>query len=336
MQNNIKSALKSMLLKMGAFFRRQQWKEIFIFIFFLLLSFGFWFLQSLQQDYERKIELPLRYRNVPSEWVLSGSNPEKISIQLKDKGTTLMYYSWRAKFNPIDISISGLPRLSDYSLHVTSNMLETAVSKQLISSTSIISMEPREVALLYDSLSSRLVSVVENISIVTKPGYQISDSIKISHPEILLFGSRSILDTLDEVRTKLVVLDNVSKTKELTVHLDLPEGVKSKNETVKLTIPVEEFTEKKLQLPVSCSDIPDNYTLRLFPSSVEVSCNIPVSQFRGLTESNLEIMIPFKEFEKHKSTGKIMIRLTKKPSWVMNAVIAPNELEFIIEQSSRD
>ena len=336
MQNIFKSALESLLLSTGAFFRRQQWKEIFIFIFFLLLSFGFWFLQSLQQDYERRMELPLRYKNVPSEWILSESNPKNVSILLKDKGTTLMYYSWKANFDPVDITVSGLPQLSDRYLRVSSNVLETAVSKQLISSTTIISIDPREIELHYDSLSSRMVQVVENIRINTKPGFQISDSIKLSHSEVRVYGSRSVLDTLNNVRTELIALDGLSKSKELTARLDLPKGIKSDNETIKLTIPVEEFTEKKMQLPVLCSEIPSDYVLRIFPSTVEVYCNVPLSQFRYLTSEMIEIIIPFNEFEENQATGKIPVRLTKKPSWIINYVVVPNELEFIIEFLDHD
>ena len=336
MQNKWKSALESMLLKTGAFFRRQQWKEIFIFIFFLLLSFGFWLLQSLQQDYERRIELPLRYKNVPSEWILSENNPKKVSILLKDKGTTLMYYFWNANFNPVDISISGLQRASNSSLLITNQALETAMSKQLISSTSIISIEPREIELHYDILSSRLVPVFSNLHISTRPGFQISDSIKISHSEVRLYGSSRVLDTLKMVKTKLITLEDVSKTIELTASLDLPKGVKSESETVKLTISVEEFTEKKVQLPVLCLDIPAGYILRMFPSSVEVVCNIPLSQFRELTVEKLEINIPFREFEENQAAGRLPVRLAKKPSWVTNPIIVPNELEFIIEHLKHD
>lgn len=332
MQNNLKSAFEAMLLKIGAFFRRQQWKEIFIFLFFLLLAFGFWLLQSLQQDYERRIELPVRYKNIPSEWVLSENNPKKLSVLLKDKGTTLMYYSWNAQINPVDISVPDLPRLSDYTLQVSGRMLESAVSKQLISSTSILSIEPREVELQYDSLSSRTVPVIANVQISTKPGFQVSDSIRISHPEVRLYGSNRVLDTLNRVYTKLVTWDDASKTKELSVSLDLPEGIKSDNETIKLTVPVEEFTEKKVELTVLCLDIPSGFALRMFPSKVEVLCHIPVSQFRELTADKLEIILPFSEFEENQATGKMPMRLTRKPAWVINPVIVPNELEFIIEQ----
>ena len=336
MQSIFKSAFESAFLKTRALFRRQQWKEYFIFIFFLLLSFGFWLLQSLQQDYERKIDLPLRFKNVPQEWEFSDDNPKKISILIKDKGTTLMYYSWNSNFNPVDINVPALPRLSEYSLNISRSILETAVSKQLISSTSILSIEPREIEIFYDSLSHRVVPVVENVSISTTPGFQISDSIKLSISEARIYGSRKALDTMNVVRTKLIKLDDVAKTKEITTQLDLPKGVRTDNETVKVTIPVDEFTEKKIPLHVSCPDIPTGYELRIFPSTVEVTCSVPLKYFKDLTAEKLGILIPFNEFEMNQSTGKIQVRLTEKPSWVISSTVVPDQLEFIIEYLKND
>ncbi|HCC52532.1 MAG TPA: hypothetical protein DEQ30_11135 [Porphyromonadaceae bacterium] len=336
MQSKFISALKSMFRNTGDFFRKQQWKEILIFLFFLLLSSGFWLLQTLQQNYERKIELPVRYKNIPSEWILQEDNPGKISIQVKDKGTTLIYYLWKANFSPVDISVSDLYKSSDQSLRVTTRMLETMLSKQMIASTSILSIEPREIVIKYDSLSSRLVPVVVNVVVQTKPGFQVSDSIRVSHPEIHIYGSSKMLDTLDHISTKPAKIENVSGKKELTVALDLPAGVKSDYETVKLTIPVEEYTEKRIHLPVLCPDIPSGYALRVFPSRVEVVCDIPLSLFKELTEDEFEIQIPFCEFQEYQSTGKLPVRLAKKPSWVVNTVIIPDEVEFIIEQLKHD
>ena len=45
----IKQTFKSVRIEIKAFLRRQQWKEALIFFCFILLAFGFWLLQSLQQ-----------------------------------------------------------------------------------------------------------------------------------------------------------------------------------------------------------------------------------------------------------------------------------------------
>ncbi len=331
MQNKWRSAFKGRMVPSGVFLRHQQWKELLIFISFLLLAFIFWFLQTLQQEYEQRIELPVHYRNIPADWVLSDRNPEFISVSIKEKGSLLLYYLWNTRSHSIDISVSGLSPSSDTTLLITNRMLETELSKHFSASTSILSFEPREMELAYDLLSNKLLPVTAQVSIVTKPGFQISGNITVSAAEMRFFGSYKALSGLKEVKTKPVTLENVSKTTELTVPLELPEGIKPEIETVNLIIPVEEFTEKKLKLPVLCTDMPDNYALRLFPSSVEVTCYIPLSQFRELTEDKLEIALPFYVFEAYQATGKIPVRLTRKPHYVTNPVISPKELEFIIE-----
>mgnify|MGYP000542053839 CR=1 FL=1 len=51
----IKQTFKSVRIEIKAFLRRQQWKEALIFFCFILLAFGFWLLQSLQNGYSRQV-----------------------------------------------------------------------------------------------------------------------------------------------------------------------------------------------------------------------------------------------------------------------------------------
>ena len=168
MQNKLISAFKSTILKSGVFFHRQQWKEFFVFLFFLLLAFVFWLLHSLQEDAERRFDLVLRYKNIPDQWTLSNDNPNTISVLLKDKGISLLYYLWSNRYFSIDIPVSELQPISDSSLQIPNRMLEQGLAKQLITSTAIISFEPQEIKLHYDILSNRLTPVIANVSIGTK------------------------------------------------------------------------------------------------------------------------------------------------------------------------
>jgi YbbR domain-containing protein len=322
---------------MGAFPKKEKWKEMLIFLFFFLLSFGFWLLQTLQQDYEKKIELPLKMINVPKDWVISKESEQDVRIVLKDKGTTLMHYFWKSSISPIDISFINVTASSDSTVVITNRMLRNAIDKQLVSSTSIVSIDPADVTVKYDKLSAKTVPVIPNLKIVTKQGFQISDSIKIDNPTVKLYASKKILDRLDDVKTKLVTLNNVSKTKEVTAKLDLPEGVSVDDGTVKLTIPIEEFTEKTFRLPILCTDIPDGFMLRIFPSTVDVVCSIPISHFKDLTENLLEIHVLFRDFKNNQVSGKLPLRLTAKPDWLTNenVKIVPENVEFIIEQVNK-
>ena len=107
-------------------------------------------------------------------------------------------------------------------------------------------------------------------------------------------------------------------------------GVTTHTESVSVIIPVEEYTEKTLEIPVHITDVPDIYTIRTFPQSVKVSCNIPISKFKELTEERLSVDLSFKMLEENVS-GTLNVDLSAKPEWVKSYNITPGKIEFLLE-----
>ena len=87
-------SFKSETRKVKTLIRRRKWQEVFTFMIFLLLSLGFWYLQTLQDEYEIEIVIPVKYKNVPTGKVLTGDNPQEIIARVRDRGTVLINYSW--------------------------------------------------------------------------------------------------------------------------------------------------------------------------------------------------------------------------------------------------
>ena len=73
---NTESSFKSALGEIKAFLHSQKWKEALIFLCFLLLAFGFWYLQSLQQEYEIAITIPVKYKNIPPDITFAEALPD--------------------------------------------------------------------------------------------------------------------------------------------------------------------------------------------------------------------------------------------------------------------
>ena len=102
------STFKSAPKKIKTLLRQQRWKEVLIFFFFVLLSMGFWMLQSLQQDYEIELSIPVRYKNVPTNIAFSDTLPNSIKVKVRDKGSVLLNYSLGRTFLPIEPSLNSL------------------------------------------------------------------------------------------------------------------------------------------------------------------------------------------------------------------------------------
>ncbi|MDR2119825.1 MAG: YbbR-like domain-containing protein [Tannerella sp.] len=332
---DISFLFKSVYQEIRIFFHKQQWEEILIFLGFLLLSAGFWFLESLQEEYEIEISIPVRYKNVPRDMILADNNPQNLLARIKDKGTVLINYMWFNSFSPIEIDMKDVLPAKKQHVFMEKRTIESFISRQLISSTSLLHTDPSAIQVDYAALTHKDVVVYACVDIRTEPGFQLSDAIRINPPKVHVYAHSAILDTLSAVETDLVELRRANKTVTLSVRLKQIPNVQIEPEKVEITVPVEEFTEKRLRIPVGCRNLPGNYTLRIFPSSVEVTCNIPMSKYKNLKNNDIRIQIPFQEFDLNRASGELPVRLTHCPEWVANPLINPATVEFILEQKTR-
>ena len=134
----IKQTFKSVRIEIKAFLRRQQWKEALIFFCFILLAFGFWLLQSLQQEYEIDIKIPVKYKNVPPDISFTETPPEAITVKVKDKGSVLLNYSFGRSFAPIEANMKTQPEKTG-KLVISRKDIESEIKKHLIATTSLLS-----------------------------------------------------------------------------------------------------------------------------------------------------------------------------------------------------
>jgi len=326
----MKSSFKSVLEEINAFLHNQKWKEALIFLCFLLLAFGFWYLQSLQQEYEIEIAIPVKYKNIPPDITFTETLPEKISAQVKDKGTVLLNYSFGRKFVPIEINMRAISN-TDSSFTITSKEIELDIQRQLMTTTSLIEFTPPRIDLKFSKRLQKDFPVSFDGIITPEPGFQLSGEIIIEPSYVTVYGGQQILDSLTSIKTAFTEIKKINTTTTQTIHLEKPAAIAVAPQTVNITIPIEEFTEKVLEVPVICTDIPSEFTVRIFPAIVKVTCNIPLSRYKDLSADQFAISIPFNDLEQNTS-GSIPIQLSQKPDWIKSPTISPNKIEFILEQ----
>lgn len=325
-----KNSFKSVLEEIKAFLHNQKWKEALIFLSFLLLAFGFWYLQSLQQEYEIKIAIPVKYKNIPPDITFTDILPEKITADVKDKGTVLLNYSFGRKFAPIEINMKSIST-TDSSFTITHREIESDIQKQLLTTTTLTGFSPSEMAFHFSKRLQREIPVAFDGIITPEPGFQIAGEINIEPSFVTVYGSEQLLDSLTEIKTTFTEIKKIKTSLTQTLQLEKSNTAAITPQAVSITIPIEEFTEKTLEIPVVCTDIPAEFIVRMFPATVKVTCNIPLSRYKDLSPDQFAIQIPFAELEQNTS-GSIPIELSQKPDWIKSPTIIPHKIEFILEQ----
>ncbi len=67
-------------------------KEFLIFMCFLVISFTFWFLSTLNDTYEKEVMVPIVLTDVPQDIVITEPLPDSMRVTLRDKGLNLFKY----------------------------------------------------------------------------------------------------------------------------------------------------------------------------------------------------------------------------------------------------
>jgi hypothetical protein len=327
----IEQTFKSVQKKMKALLPRFQWKEALVFLLFLLLSFVFWMMQSMQEEYEIQIGIPVIYKDIPPDMAFVQSPPSEITVRIRDKGSALLNYTLGHKKALIAVDVRETSAAAGI-IHLSPKDIEAILMKQFIPTTSLLSFDPQQIEISYSKLVKKELPVYFDGDIRTEPGFLVSGKIVVTPPGVEVFASDVVLDTLTALRTVYTVIENADETITRKLKLQGIEGVTLASDAVSVMIPVEEYTEKTFEIPVICKHVPEGYAIRMFPSTVKVTCNVPLSLFKELSDTAFSVETSVADFDQNVS-GMLPLQLTRKPDWVDRVSLSPLSIEFILEQS---
>lgn len=308
-------------------------REFLVFLFFFLVSTGFWLLQTLKNDYETEFSIPLRLKGLPNDAVLTSDLPSELRIQVKDKGTVLLNYMLGQSFYPITIDFSEYTIRGNH-VRIYAPELEKKIAAQLNASTRLISIKPDTLDFIYSREKAKKIPVRLVGHIVTAPQYYITDTL-FTPDSVVVYAPKSILDTLKYAYTEPLDLNNLTDTIRQTIALHRGKGVKFISNTVRIELPVDIITEKTLEVPLVGVNFPANKVLRTFPSKVKVTFQVGLNRFKLIHPDNFVLEVPYEELI-NSNTDKYKVKIKSVPYGVSHVRITPAEVDFLIEQTSEN
>ena len=330
MNRRFNTSFRYFFKRVKNFLSKAQSKELLTFFFFLVLSFLFWILQSMNEDSESSFRIPVNYTNIPTEFIINNEPPQFMNVRIKDKGIVLLNYSLGKSFRPIDIDVKNNINNSGKS-NLFLQQLQPLIRRELKPSSSIISLTPDTITLSYSRLKEKSLPVLLNAKITLGQQSKIGNKIIIRPDSVIVLAPENVLDTLKYAYTSFLDIINITDTisKEVSL-LHLP-NVKYKPSNVNITIPVEEYTEKKISLPIEVINAPDSVTIRTFPSDIQLSCFVMLSVYKDINLDTFKAYINYDDI-KEGNKNKAAVHLEDIESNVYNIRIVPDSVEFLIEE----
>jgi hypothetical protein len=134
-------------------------REFVVFAFFLLLSFIFWYLNSLRKVIETDLRYPVEYINPPRNRAVTGDLPPRLTLNLKGPGFSILKLKISGHRAPLIVDFSKVtykrvPDSQTPDYYVVSGGLIKNFSKQLRSEFEIISVKPDTLFVTFDVKSN--------------------------------------------------------------------------------------------------------------------------------------------------------------------------------------
>lgn len=127
--------------------RRSINREVFVFAFFLFLSFIFWYLNSLGKEVESAVRYPVRFTNIPRSRSVTERDPARLNLYVKGPGSSILKLKLSGKRGPVSVDLSKVsyrrvPGSKDLDYYILTAGLARSFTVQLRSQCEVTAIKP--------------------------------------------------------------------------------------------------------------------------------------------------------------------------------------------------
>jgi len=307
-----------------------------LFGFFLLVSIILWLLIALSKQYDDTVSYPVRYKNFPESKVLIGDLPDHLMLDVTATGFTIMRFRLSTRYIPIAFSVNSfkmnlLPGADSSSFYIETRFARDHIAAQLSSDFIIKKILPDTLIFRLSGVVSKKVPVSPAFTYQLDKQLILKSQILIEPDSVVVSGPEFIIDTLQNIYTKRADLGKFSKSDEETVELQDIKFVYMKETEVNVGFSIEQFTEKTVQVPVEIINLPEGFSLQAFPRSVQLTCQVGLSNYEKLDGSMFRAVVDYNEIRDLHST-KLKVEISKQPVFIQAVKLSPKTVEYIIEK----
>lgn len=188
----------------------REWKKI---TFSFLLSIVLWFSLARFSYIEKKVYLPITYRNLPDGYVILEKYDENAWVLIKAKEDFFDNSNISNYIKPVVYLDKATKGVNLYPIELVLNTPIQDVSVKLLKN---------EVKLRIDSIYSNYLEIRPAITGIPVKGYFIEE-VKLEKDKILTSGPENLLSNLKFVQTEPILVDNISNSFTTNIKLITPE-----------------------------------------------------------------------------------------------------------------
>ena len=335
----MKSNFSSLLLNVFKYIRNNIYsKNVGVFLIFLLLSSVFWLLNQLEENYVTTVAYPVKYTNPPPKKVFVGELPSRVNLEIEGDGFKLLEYKIGKEIMPIELDINSYAltpndKQGRLNYYITTNSVKTQISQQLGSSVRILDISPDSLFFAFAESSNRKVPVKPDLSYELGTQLMLKGGMELSPDSITISGPDKIIDTINSVNTKKEEIGVINKDFSFITGIEkIHTRVDYSTKQVRVFIPVERFTEGRLEKAINVKNEPDSIQVRTFPKNVNITYLVGLSNYDKIIPQLFKVSVNYSQVKEGKK--RLDVYVEKAPEYLKSYSYSPESVDYIIEKKN--
>jgi hypothetical protein len=306
-------------------------RKIRIFLFFLILTSIIWLLIELSKTYSSTTKIKIAYSNLPAKKLLLKKPLEEIEGEINATGFSLLKY--KIKQPKVTLNLSNTLQKANF-YYVLPNSQIASLNQKLSNKSKIIKFLTDTIYIELANNITKKVPITSKLKINFKVGYNLIEELKIIPDSIQISGPKISLDSISEISTNTLVLNEVYSNIKEVLKIKIPKikNISMENSSVTIIGEVDKFTEGRFTFPVTIINKPEGVKISPFPKEIEVIYQAGLSNFSKIKKSNITVVFDYMQYENDSLVRYLSPVVEQKSDLISSLKINPSKIEFLIQK----
>lgn len=315
------------LIELKEFLSSSKGRDILLYLVFVIISFAFWAILSLNNLIQDNYKVRFRITGIPQGVTMINDYPREFNVTVKNNGYVLLKYM--IGDNPeITVDFKEYANGNGQIL-ISRQELEDMLVAEFGSGTSIVSFSPESLSIKYTSLPGKKVPVEIFGDYVANFQYVVNGEIVAVPDSVTIYSDAGNLSAINKVRTEKIISRNLTDSLYVKIAIQNIKDVRAVPDSVDVMIPVEPLVTKRSSIPVIVKNLPENVSVVVFPSYVQVSYLLPMSLYNDRLDDKFEASVDYDDIQGNKA--KLPVRIEIAPEIYQNIQLETDSVEYVIE-----
>jgi YbbR domain-containing protein len=307
---------------------RIERRKVSVFLSCLLLAVFVWLFYALSNNYIYTVNSKLNYINPPLNKAYHPLQDDTVKLKIEGSGWQLLFSKLKLRSRVIDVSLKGLQT----SHYITVSSQLNDINQQFESNQKVVSVFPDTLFFDFTTRITKRVPVKLLYKLSFQKAYGISGPINLEPSTVIVTGAAEDLKDINFWRTDSLSMRDVNSS--INTQVSFQKGRKNNVDVfpkfVKVQVPIDEFTEKVIEIPIEIANNPGR-EVKIVPEKAKVTILTALSNYSKIERDSLRVLVDLDYWSKNKFP-QLPVHITRLPSFCKLIRTDPQTVDFFVKE----